>query len=111
MRKTLNHLDDEHMQLYEWSGAAAACAVPARSTPAHPRHAAYGLLAMMTGLLILSGCYSKSPAEATSELSGGEINPKKGALYEEATPQPASEASPEAAGYAVGEAPAAAPVR
>lgn len=111
MLKTLKHLDDEHMQLYEWSGAGAACVVAAQFPRAHPRHASYGVLALMSGLLILSGCYSKNPAVATSERGGDKSNPTKEALYEEVTSKPASEASAEAAGYALGEAPAEAPAR
>ncbi|MBU4499803.1 MAG: hypothetical protein KKG40_06290 [Gammaproteobacteria bacterium] len=111
MRKTLKHLEDEHMRLYEWSGAGAGCPVPARSKRTHPWHASYSVLAMMTSLLILSGCQSKSPAESASERRSGETNLKEGALYEEATPKPATEESPEAAGYALGAAPAEAPAR
>ncbi|OYY80103.1 MAG: hypothetical protein B7Y33_04265 [Hydrogenophilales bacterium 16-62-9] len=108
MRKTQNHLDDEHMRLYEWSGTGAACAVAAQYSRVPPRHAACGVLALMTSFLILGGCNSKSPAAAISD-RGDELNPKKESLYEAAKPKPAPEESPEATGDAVGAAPAAAP--
>ena len=111
MRKTMQHLDDEHMRLYEWSGAGTGLTVPAKSKRTHSWHASYSVLTMMTSLLILSGCNSKSPAESANEQAAGEIKMKEGALYEEATPKPAAEDSPEAAGYALGEAPAEGPAR
>ncbi len=106
MRKTMQHLDDEHMRLYEWSGAGTGFTVPAKSKRTHSWHASYSVLAVMTSLLILSGCNSKSPAESANEQAVGEIKMKEGALYEEATSSPAVAESPEAAGYAMGEVPA-----
>lgn len=67
MRKPAPHLADEHMNLYEWSGA------PARFDPfvetRRPRrwHASYGVLAVMTSLLILGGCNRQNPAETAGE--------------------------------------------
>jgi hypothetical protein len=55
------------MNLYEWSGA------PARFDPfvetRRPRrwHASYGVLAVMTSLLILGGCNRQNPAETAGE--------------------------------------------
>lgn len=113
MRKTTQHLDDEHMQLYEWCGAGAGtiCDIPAQSKRTHRWPAACGVLALMSSLLILSACKTQSPAEQASEQAVGEMSMKAGALYEEATSRPASAQSPEAAGYAMGEVPAEQPVR
>src|SRR5512143_650067 len=43
MMKMTRHLDDEHMQLYEWSGAGTGMAVglPLRSKRTHPWHGAH----------------------------------------------------------------------
>src|SRR5512143_1180007 len=69
MMKMTRHLDDEHMQLYEWSGAGTAMAVglPHRSKRTHPWHASYAVLALLTSLLTLAGCESKGPAEQAGE--------------------------------------------
>lgn len=109
MRKTTQHLDDEHMQLYEWSGAGAGtvCDIPAQSKRTYRWRAACGVLALMGGLLILSGCNTPNPAEQAV----GEMNMKAGSLYEQATSKPSSAESPEAAGYAMGEAPAEQPAK
>ena len=52
---TPQHLDDEHMRLYEWSGAGTGMrhALPFGSKRSHPWHASYGVLAVLTSLLIL----------------------------------------------------------
>ncbi len=107
MRKTTHHLDDEHMRLYEWSGAGSGCHIPAQSTCTHAWHASYGVLAVMTGLLILSGCNTQSPAERVVE----DMKTNGGTLYEESMSKPVPAESPEAAGYAMGEAPAEQPAR
>jgi len=62
------HLNDEHMQLYEWSGAGTGMrhTLPTGSKRDHPWHASYGVLAALTTLLILNGC--GRPAEQTGEL-------------------------------------------
>lgn len=69
MRNTTHHLNDEHMQLYEWSGAAGGIAfsLPARSKRTHPWHASYAVLAVLTSLLILNGCDKQGPAERAGE--------------------------------------------
>jgi hypothetical protein len=67
MRKTTQHLDDEHMRLYEWSGAGMGCNVPPQSKCTRPWNAASGVLAVMTGLLILGGCNATRQAETASE--------------------------------------------
>lgn len=66
MFPTLKHLDDEHMRLYEWSGAGTGMAtgIPERSKRTHAWHASYGVLALLTSLLTLDGCDRKA--------SGGE---------------------------------------
>jgi hypothetical protein len=111
MRKTTQHLDDEHMLMYEWSGAGAGtiCDIPAQSKRTHPWHAANSVLALMSSLLILGGCNTQSPAEQTSEQAVDKM--KAGPLYEQATSRPAPAESPEAAGYAMGEVPAEQPAR
>ena len=69
MFKTTQHLNDEHMRLYEWSGAGAVIepAIPVRSKRTHAWHASYDVLALLTSLLILNGCDSKGPAEQAGE--------------------------------------------
>jgi len=64
-----HHMDDEHMQFYEWSGAGTGMphALPAGSKRNHPWHASYAVLALLTSLLILNGCDSKGPAEKAGE--------------------------------------------
>ena len=106
MRKTLQHLDDEHMQLYEWSGAGMVCIAPEKSKRTHSWHASYSVLAVMTSLLVLSGCNSKNPAESASQSGVGDIKIKEGSLNEEATSKPAAAESSEAAGHAMGKGPA-----
>jgi len=78
MRKTMQHLDDEHMRLYEWSGAGTGLTVPAKSKRTHSWHASYSVLAVMTSLLILSGFNSRSPAESASGQGIGDIKMKEG---------------------------------
>ena len=69
MYPTLKHLDDEHMRLYEWSGAGAGMAtgIPERSKRTHTWHASYGVLALMTSLLALNGCDRKAPGEQVGQ--------------------------------------------
>jgi hypothetical protein len=107
MRKTTQHLDDEHMRLYEWSGAGMGCHIPAKSKRTHPWHASYSVLAVMTSLLILNGCNTQSPAERVVE----DMKIKGETLYEEAMSKPVPTESPEAAGYAMDEASAEQPAR
>ena len=109
MRKTPQFLDDEHMALYEWSGAGAGTTFdfPAQTNRTRSRHVTCSVLVLMGSLLILSGCNTPSPAEQAA----GEMNMKAGSLYEEATSRPVSAESPEAAGHTMGEAPAEQPAR
>lgn len=71
MYQTTQHLNDEHMQLYEWSGAGAGTrllgAAPRKSKRTHAWHASYGVLALLTSLLALNGCDSKGPVEQAGE--------------------------------------------
>jgi hypothetical protein len=99
MRKTTQHLDDEHMQLYEWSGAGTGLAfsLPARSKRSHPWHASYAVLAVLTSLLILNGCDNQGPAERAGEQvdrSVQDIKEEANALFDDpaAPPGPAQEA-------------------
>ena len=71
MHQTMQHLDDEHMRLYEWSGAGAGTtltgASPERTKRTHAWHASYGVLALLTSLLTLNGCDNTGPAEQAGE--------------------------------------------
>lgn len=71
MHQTMQHLNDEHMRLYEWSGAGAGirlqAAAPQKSKRTHAWHASYGVLALLTSLLALNGCDSKGPVEQAGE--------------------------------------------
>lgn len=92
MRKT-PHLNDEHMQLYEWSGTVTGIAfsLPARSKRSHPWHASTAVLGVMTSLLILNGCDSQGPAERAGEQvdrSVQEMKEEANALFDDATAQP-----------------------
>lgn len=99
MSKTMLHLNDEHMQLYEWSGAGTDIAVsmPAKSKRAHPWQASYAVLGVLTSLMILSGCDKQGPAEQAGEQmdrSGQEMKTEANAQFDEPTakPGPAQEA-------------------
>lgn len=63
------HLNDEHMRLYEWSGAGTGMSHQVRHRPkrSHSWHASYAVLAVLTSLLILNGCDDTGPTEAASE--------------------------------------------
>lgn len=71
MDRTMKHLSDEHMRLYEWSGAGAGIALtggdPKKSKRTHAWHASYSVLALLTTLLVMNGCDSKRPEERTGE--------------------------------------------
>ena len=109
--KTANkHLNDEHMQMYEWSGlgTAVAGAVPAGSKRTHSWHASYGVLAVLTTLLILNGCDTQTAAEQASEQVGqaaqGTADPQ---LFDDTAPEaaaPAGEAASEPPPADTGEA-------
>ena len=65
----MKHLNDEHMRLYEWSGAGtgAVFGMPAKSRRTHPWHASCAVLSVLASLLMLSGCNSDTSAELTRE--------------------------------------------
>ena len=99
MHKTMPHLNDEHMQLYEWSGSGTeiAFSTPAKSKRAHPWHASYAVLAVLTSLLILNGCDKQGPAERAGEQMDRSVQDTKeeaNTLFDEPTTQsgPAQEA-------------------
>ncbi|HMM47741.1 MAG TPA: hypothetical protein PKC12_07145 [Thiobacillaceae bacterium] len=73
MKTADRHLNDEHMQMYEWSGLGAGlpdapAAGAAKRT--HAWHASYGVLAALTTLLILNGCDAQTATEQASEQVG-----------------------------------------
>jgi len=88
MRKMPQYLNDEHMKLYEWSGAGAGIAfsLPAKSKRTHPWHASYAVLASLTSLLILNGCISKPSAEQVAL----KFQQSKAPPHEATTAQPVS---------------------
>lgn len=63
MRKQTQH-PDEHMALYEWCGAGTGGngLVPAEMKRSHSWHASYGVLGVLTSLLLLQGCDGNTPA-------------------------------------------------
>lgn len=70
MDQTMPYLNDEHMQLYEWSGAGAGITLtrlPKARRRARAWHPLYGILALLTTLLALTGCDSPGPAEGAGE--------------------------------------------
>ncbi len=71
MQRSMQHLDDEHMRLYEWSGAGAWITLsggePDKPKRPHAWHASYSILALLTALLALNGCDNQSPAEQAGE--------------------------------------------
>jgi len=80
MYQTMQHLNDEHMRLYEWTGAGAGTtltdAIPEKSKRTHAWHASYSVLALLTSLLAMNGCNNKGPAEqATREMQREEARP------------------------------------
>lgn len=106
--KTANkHLNDEHMQMYEWSGlgAAVAGAMPAGAKRTHSWHASYGVLAVLTTLLILNGCDTQTAAEQASEQVGqaaqGTTDPQ---LFDDTAPEAAAPAAESPDAPAAGEA-------
>jgi hypothetical protein len=105
--KPIKHLNDEHMRLYEWSGLGAqtAAALSDRPTRSHPWHASYGVLAVLTSLLILNGCDQQTAAEQASEQVGQVAQEPPEPLYDSTT-APADAAAPAAPG--MDEAPPAA---
>lgn len=87
MSKTMPHLNDEHMQLYEWSGIGIGeASIPAKSKRPHPCRASYAVLGVLTSLLILNGCDNQDSAERASEQIKQRM--KDQPLYDDATSQP-----------------------
>jgi hypothetical protein len=86
----MKHLNDEHMQLYEWSGAGAGIAfsMPAKSSRTHPWHASCAVLSVLTSLLILNGCNSNTSAP-TSEQAALEPRKDQASPSDVTTTQPA----------------------
>lgn len=87
---TTRHLDDEHMRLYEWSGAGTGMPhrLPTGSKRSHAWHASYGVLAVLTSLLVLYGGdgqaaagldVRKTKAEAARPDGVGGARPRDGA--------------------------------
>lgn len=102
MSKTMPHLNDEHMPLYEWSGTGIGISIPARSKRTHPWRASYAVLGVLTSLLVLNGCDNQGSVEQASEQIGQRMNDRP--LYDDAASQPMPEA--EAGAPAADEAPA-----
>lgn len=100
MRKIPQYLNDEHMKLYEWSGAGTGItfSLPAKSKRTHPWHASYAVLASLTSLLILNGCISKPSAEQTSAQDALDFQQKKAPPHDatKAQPVPVEAAGPAA---------------
>lgn len=64
------HLNDEHMRMYEWNGAGSGTGI-AVGTATKPRwRASYAVLAVLTSLLVLNGCDSKETAALPDEQIG-----------------------------------------
>lgn len=112
MAKTTAHLDDEHMMLYEWSGAGTGAAglVPRRSKRTHPWHASYAVLALLTSLLTLGGCSGKDATEQAGEqvdqaLREQKAQPDAAPPMPEATPMEPAPGTPPPAGSTAGSAP------
>ena len=97
MKAKDRHLNDEHMRLYEWNGlgTAVAVALPERSKRTHAWHASYGVLAVLTSLLILNGCDRQTAAEQASEQVGQAVQEPPEPLYDK-LPPPADAAAPAA---------------
>lgn len=68
MRNSSQHLDDEHMKLYEWSGAGTSVifSMPAKSKRTHPWHASYAMLAVMASLMTPAGHGGKTLVKPAS---------------------------------------------
>ena len=102
MSKTMPHLNDEHMQMYEWSGTGiGGTAIPAKSKRTHPWRASSAVLGVLTSLLVLNGCDNQDSAEQASEQIEQRV--KDGPLYDD---DAASQPMPEAGAPAADEAPA-----
>ena len=98
----MKHLNDEHMRLYEWSGAGSGTVfgMPEKSGRAHPWHAPCTTMAVLASLLMLNGCNSDTSSELTREQAAldaqGDEAPSSGAAS--AQPAPGEAAAPAAGG-------------
>lgn len=103
MKPTTQHLNDEHLRMYEWNGLDAQTAglLPARSKRTHAWHASYGVLAVLTSLLILNGCDTQSAAEQASAEVGKTAQEQP--LFDEAAPPPAPAEAAAPAAESMGE--------
>ncbi|HQT01213.1 MAG: hypothetical protein B7Y26_02820 [Hydrogenophilales bacterium 16-64-46] len=105
MKPIAPHLADEHMNLYEWNGGTAQFGLPAETPRAARWHLPFGVLAVLTSLLVLNGCDRQGPAEAAGEKIDQtleETRDQAADLYEEVSPQDPSPA--ERAGDAIDDA-------
>jgi len=104
MHNIPHYLNDEHMKLYEWSGAGTgfAFSLPDKSKRTHPWHASYAVLAALTSLLVLNGCISNPSAKQTSEQDALDFQQKKAPPHDTkaAQPVPVEAAGPAAEGSA-----------
>lgn len=100
MKSTAKYLNDEHMRHYEWSGISRATPLaPAQAaTRSHAWHASYGVLAVLTTLLILNGCDRDTTAERSSDepIEQTAQAPSEQPLYDE-SPAMSSPSEPGAA--------------
>lgn len=88
----MKHLNDEHMRLYEWSGAGAGAVfdIPAKSGRAHPWHAPCTTMAVLASLLMLNGCNSDTSSELTREQAALDAQGDEAPPSGSATAQPAA---------------------
>lgn len=98
MKQAMKYLNDEHMRLYEWSGLVTEMGSPrpVKSKRTHSWHASYGVLAVLTTLLIVSGCDKQATAEQASEQVGQAVQePQEQPMVENPSAQlPAEGAAP-----------------
>lgn len=98
MQRTAKYLSDEHMQMYEWNGLSSELGFPrgdAKRT--HAWHASYGVLAVLTTLLLLNGCDRQGAAEQASDAVGQTVQEQPRA-DSAAQPDSAEAAAPSAEG-------------
>lgn len=95
------HLNDEHMRMYEWNGAGSSAGLATRTVPKSRWHASYAVLAALTSLLILNGCdtqetatlsddsFEQSAADAQPAYNEGPVDSvEAGAPGSDMSPQP-----------------------
>lgn len=105
MQPTAPHLADEHRNFYEWNGGTARLGLTAQTRRPGRWHASYGVLAVLTSLLVLNGCDRQGPAEAAGEKidqSVEDARDRAADLYDQVAPQP--EGPAEKAGEAIDDA-------